>query len=76
MSMNLTHYERILMHLLDNGSITSLEAIKEYGNTRLSATIFELRKRGYDIKSETEYSRNRYDQPVHYTRYKLVERER
>jgi len=68
----LTHLDRTLIHLINNGSITSWEAIKEYGNTRLSATIFELRQRGYNIKSETEYSRNRYDQPVHYARYTLV----
>lgn len=35
-------------HLKDKGSITSWEAIKQYRATRLSAIIFNLRKR-YDI---------------------------
>ena len=34
----------IQLHLIEKGSITSWEAIKEYGATRLSAIIFNLRK--------------------------------
>lgn len=41
--------ERVLNHLRENGSITSLEAIELYGATRLSAIIYNLRNRGYDI---------------------------
>lgn len=33
----------IQMHLIEKGSITSWEAIKEYGATRLSAIIYNLR---------------------------------
>lgn len=35
-------------HLLEKGNITSWEAIKQYKATRLSAIIFDLRKK-YDI---------------------------
>ena len=42
--MRITHQDRILNHLITKGSITSWEAIKEYGITRLSAVIFNLRK--------------------------------
>lgn len=41
--------EKVLNHLKEYGSITSLEAIELYGATRLSAIIFNLRKRGFDI---------------------------
>lgn len=41
--------ERVLNHLREHGSITSLEAIELYGATRLSAIIYNLRNRGYDI---------------------------
>lgn len=41
--------EKVLEHLKKYGCITSLEAIELYGATRLSAIIFNLRKRGYDI---------------------------
>ena len=44
-----THKTRLLNYLKQYGSITSLEAIRDLGNTRLSASIFNLRKKGYDI---------------------------
>lgn len=40
---------QILQHLQEHGSITSMEAIKLYGCTRLSGRIFDLRRAGYDI---------------------------
>ena len=39
--------DRILNHLEKYGSITSWEAIKEYGCTRLSQYIYLLRNEGY-----------------------------
>ena len=55
--------DAILRHLKTYGSITSYEAIKEYGATRLSAIIFNHRKEGYDIDSlpltkKTRFGRN------------------
>ena len=50
--MKETHYTRLLSYLKAYGSITSLDAIRDLGNTRLSATIFNLRKDGYNIKSD------------------------
>jgi hypothetical protein len=55
--------DAILWHLKTYGSITSYEAIKEYGATRLSAIIFNHRKAGYDIDSmpltkKTRFGRN------------------
>lgn len=44
--------EIILKHLLDHGSITSLEAIEKYKCTRLSQYILLLRKDGYNIRNE------------------------
>ena len=44
--------ESVLNHLLKWGSISSLEAINNYNATRLSAIIFNLIKRGYEIKTE------------------------
>lgn len=70
--MNKVSYgELILKHLEDYGSITSWEAIKEYGCTRLSAVIYDLRK-VYDIESELETSTNRYGKEVRYAKYKLI----
>jgi hypothetical protein len=44
--------EIILKHLLEHGSITSLEAIAQYKCTRLSQYILLLRKEGYEIRNE------------------------
>lgn len=43
--------QKVIEHLLQNGSITSWDAIMLYGATRLSAIIFNLRDRGYMIDS-------------------------
>ena len=68
----LNQVERVLRHLKEHNGITSWEAIKEYGCTRLSGKIYLLRKRGYLITNEDVYARNRYDEPVHFVRYHLV----
>jgi hypothetical protein len=70
----ITHRELILRHLLDFGSITSWEAIREYGNTRISATIHNLRHRdGYPISSRMVPFRNRYGHVSQYAEYVLEE---
>lgn len=67
----MTHKERVLQYLEDNGSITSWEAIKEFGNTRLSATIYLLRNMGYNIISKYETTINKYGDTINYARYIL-----
>jgi|TARA_B110000967_G_scaffold128632_1_gene131385 hypothetical protein len=47
-----THKTRALYYIRTYGSITSLEAIRDLGNTRLSDTIFRLRNDGYGISTE------------------------
>ena len=64
-------YERILNHLIEYGSITSYEAIKEYGCTRLSQYIYLLKKDGYVIDVQIEKNINRYGEKIHYNRYLL-----
>lgn len=54
------------------GSITTLEAFRDLGITRLSGVIFDLRK-SYVISSKTEQSRNRYGEKTSYSRYYLEE---
>lgn len=65
----MTQKERILKHLQDFGSITSWEAIKEYGCTRLSAYIYLLRKDGYIIENENVTTKNRYGDAVTFAKY-------
>lgn len=54
-----------------NPKKTSWQAFEWYGITRLSAIIFELRKDGYNIESETLKMKNRYGDPVHFAKYVL-----
>lgn len=72
-----THVYRVWKYLNDVGSITSLDAIREFGNTRLSATIFELRNRYHlPIISQRECGTNRYGEKTEYVRYILQSKER
>ena len=50
----------VLAHLIEHGSITSIEAIQKYGCTRLSAKIFNYRKMGYEIETVRTTVKNRY----------------
>lgn len=60
---------RILNHLQLVGNITSWEAIKEYGCTRLSHYIWVLRNKGYPINDRWKNSINRFGDKVHFKEY-------
>ena len=69
----MTQTERIIRHLKDYGSITSLEAMNEYGIMRLASRICDLKAMGYTIKSERTEAKNRYGEPIWYATYKMEE---
>ena len=71
--MKTTQNDRILRHLKDFGSISSLEAITEYGILRLASRINDLKRMGYTIVSETKTGKNRYGEPTHYSVYRLAD---
>ena len=50
--MSKTQENQILNHLKKHKFITSWEAIQEYRITRLSARIYELREKGYQITTK------------------------
>lgn len=64
-----THKTRLLDYLEEFGNITSLEAIRDLGNTRLSATIFELRKEGHEIVSTDTKVPTRWGTKTTVTKY-------
>ena len=47
--MKTTQSLQVLEYIKEHGSITSLEAIRAIGCTRLSGRIYDLKKMGYDI---------------------------
>ena len=71
----LTQCERIIRHLNDHGSITSLEAMSEYGIMRLASRINDLKCMGYPIHSERMTGKNRYNETTSYSVYRLANKE-
>lgn len=68
--------ERIKQHLETFGEITSFQAFREYGCTRLSARIFELRNSyGMQIEGDRKTRKNRFDEASHYMVYRLSKTE-
>ena len=57
--------DMVLWHLKSFKTLTSYQAFKEYGITRLSAIIFNIRKEGYYISSKTETIKNTKAQQCH-----------
>jgi len=64
--------EDVLKYMLDNGSITSMEAITNFGCTRLSAVIYTLRQEGHKIVSQRVKFKNRHGNIGMYSVYRLI----
>lgn len=58
-------------HLESGKSITSMEAFKLYGCTRLSDKIFRLKKKGMMIDAVPIVGENRYGDTCRYVSYRL-----
>lgn len=69
MQKRISQGELIRKHLNRHGSITSWEAIKLYGCTRLSAKIYDLRAEGMKIRTENITKKNRYGYMVTFAKY-------
>ena len=67
--------DKILQYLRENGSITPVDALREFGCMRLASRVSDLKKAGFPISRELETAKNRYGEPVRYARYRLEERE-
>jgi len=65
-----TQQARVLGYLRAKGSITSLQAIQEYGITRLSAVIFDMIEKGHVFEKEHSVKvTNRFGEVNRVTRY-------
>ena len=69
----MTQAERIMEHLKEYGTITQLEAMKEYGIYRLASRISDLRKNGVEIKRTMVKGKNRYGEDTCFAEYRLLE---
>lgn len=62
---------RIIAYMKVHNGITSMDAFRDLGITRLSARVKELRDMGYDIVTLMIDSENRYGEAVRYGKYIL-----
>lgn len=73
---NGTQRMRVMCHLKTGKTLTSLEALREYGIMRLPNRISELRQRGEPIEKRTIVVMNKYGQAVRVAEYRLREEKR
>lgn len=69
----MTQCEKILDYMISNGSITPLDALREFGCMRLASRINDLKRQGVVITSTIETNINRYGEKIRYSRYELKE---
>ncbi len=72
MTKNKSQISEIIHHLRKYKSITSMEAIKKYGATRLSGIIYVLKDRGFEIETELVEVKNRYGHITRIAVYHLI----
>lgn len=56
----MTQCERVVRHMKDYGSISTKEAMDEYGIMRLGSRISDLRNMGHNIQRTWKEGKNRY----------------
>ena len=67
----MTQTQMVFDYMMQNGSISPMEAITELGVMRLASRIHDLRIAGVTVNSQTEKGKNRFGEDVHFTRYSL-----
>lgn len=67
----MTQTEQVLRCMEKSGSITSLEAMQEYGIMRLASRITDLKKAGIPIRRDMVSQKNRYGETVTFARYSI-----
>lgn len=64
--------QRVFDYIVEFGSITTLQAFVDLGESRLSAMIFELKKKGVHIIGERKTVKNRYGENRSIKEYRIV----
>jgi hypothetical protein len=64
-------HKAVLQWLQTGAGISSMEAIKQFGATRLSAIIFDLRAKGHEIETVMVEGRDRFGHSMRYAVYYL-----
>lgn len=61
--------DKIRLYMQEHGSITPLEAMREFGIMRLASRISEMKQNGEEITVSVVKDKNRYGETVHYAKY-------
>jgi len=64
-----TTQQRVFDYITEFGSITSLQAFVDLGESRLSARVWEMKDKGIKIDSEMVEVENRFHEKRHVKRY-------
>jgi hypothetical protein len=64
--------QRVFDYMVEFGSISTLQAFNDLGESRLSAMIFELKKKGVVIADERKEVKNRWGESRWIKEYKIV----
>lgn len=70
-----TQERMILEYIFENGSITTLQAIKDLGVLQSPARIWGLKRRGVNIKTRRKEVEDRYGKTKHIVEYYIPEGE-
>lgn len=68
----MTQQEKILNYIERFGSISTMEAFRDLGVTRLAARISDMEKCGIIVGREMISSKNRFGEPIHYMKYSII----
>lgn len=67
----MTQNDKIIRHMKEVGVITPMEAMAQYGIMRLGARIWDIKHKGYHIRTEIITGKNRYGEPTRWASYRL-----
>lgn len=69
----MTQCEKVMNYIEKYGSISTWEAFRDLGVTRLASRIHDLKNEGVQFERTKEYAKNRDGDKVHYIRYTLID---
>lgn len=71
--MKISQKQRIINYIRQFNSISSWEAYADLGITQLGARIDQLKKEGFEFRTEWESNTNRFGEKTEYKRYYLAD---
>ncbi len=68
----MTQKDKVLAYMQQYGSITPLDAMREFSCMRLGARIADLKADGYDIRTELRAGKNKFGEATHWASYSIA----